>query len=71
MFVKKKKKKNQKESKAGCSVILDLPTEVRGPMLECPYLHLLAQGGRMSCCSSSDVQKCECSAAFSELHALH
>lgn len=63
----------RKES-AGCSIISDLPTEVRGSMLECPHLHLwlaLAQWGRMSCCISSDVQKWECTTAFTELHALH
>lgn len=56
------------------SIILDLPTEVRSSMLECPHLHLwltLAQWGRMSCCISCDVQKWECTPAFTELHALH
>lgn len=43
-------------------------------MLECLHLHLwlaLAQWGRMSCCISCDVQKWECTTAFTELHALH
>lgn len=43
-------------------------------MLECPHLHLwlaLARWGRMSCCISCDVQKWECTTAFTELHVLH
>ena len=63
----------RKES-AGCSIISELPTEVRGSMLECPHLHLWlaqAQWGRMSCCISCDVQKWECTTAFTELHVLH
>lgn len=58
----------------GCSIIFDLPTEVRRSTLECPHLHLwlsLAQWGRMSCCISCDVQKWECTPAFTELNALH